>query len=195
MQYEFYSDRLPMDVYDALSLRNWLQTAPREVTGRLHMNRADLLPADTQTASLSEFPQSLEHGELSLDLDYRFEPGEADDGLSITVPRETLGQLNEAYLEWMVPGLLEEKLVALIRRPAQTAAARAAARPRLGTARRRPASFRRRERFWTRLRGSLAQLAGEPIPPDAFALDKLPQHLRMNIRVVDEAGIVGGAGP
>ena len=106
------------------------------------MNRADLLPDDTQTASLSEFPQSLEHGELSLDLDYRFEPGEADDGLSITVPRETLGQLNEAYLEWMVPGLLEEKLVALIRALPKPLRRKLLPAPD-SARRRRPASLRR----------------------------------------------------
>lgn len=187
VQYEFYSERLPMDVYDATSLRAWLQTAPRELTGRLYMKHADLLPSDAQTASLSDFPQALEHGELSLELDYRYEPGEDDDGVSITVPSETLGQLNEAYLEWLVPGLLEEKIVTLIRTLPKPL--RRELLPAPDTARLAVTMLPFGEGgFLDAVARVLSQLAGEPIPRDAFALDKLPQHLRMNIRVVNEAG-------
>jgi ATP-dependent helicase HrpA len=193
VQYNFYSDRLPLTVYDAASLREWMQSAPQEEVGRLHMRRAELLSSQEDTANLAQFPESLTDGELSLDLEYRFEPGEEDDGLSITVPREALGQLNAAHLEWMVPGLLEEKLVALIRSlpkplrrnllPAPDTARRAAQLLPFGEG-----------HFLDAVARTLSQLSGEFILPEAFSLEKLSQHLRMNVRVTDDAGTVIGRG-
>ncbi len=193
VQYEFYSDRLPPDVYDSASLHRWLHNAPHDQIGRVRMHRGDLLPADQDTADLDRFPQTLDHGDLSLDLEYRFDPGEDDDGLSITIPREALGQLQPAHLEWMVPGLLEEKLVALIRSlpkslrrnllPAPDTAQRAAAMLPFGEG-----------NFLDAVSRVLTSLAGESVLPSMFSLEKLPHHLRMNIRVLDENGAVTGRG-
>jgi ATP-dependent helicase HrpA len=192
-QHAFYERHLPEEVHDAASLKSWLQSASPQDRRQLHMTRADLLGPDSEETSLGEFPETIEHGELRLEVAYRFEPGEDDDGLTVTVPQEAVAQLDERCLEWVVPGLLEEKLVALIR--SLPKAIRRNLLPAPDTARRAAQMMRFGEGpFLEMVARALSQLAEEPIPRDAFQLDRLPQHLRVNVRVVDEAGEVVAQG-
>ena len=78
------------------------------------MSKADLLREGSDVAE-DAFPDQLAAGPWELPLDYKFEPGEADDGVTVTVPLETLNQVQAEPLAWLVPGLLEEKVLALIR--------------------------------------------------------------------------------
>ncbi len=185
-QYAFYDARLPEDVYDAASLTRWLKSTPRDEVDQLRMSLHDLL-GQSNAHDPREFPDHLQTGSLALEIDYRFQPGEEDDGLTIAVPKDGLPQLDPRRLEWLVPGRVEEKLTALIRTlpksirrsfiPAPEVASRAAARM----------PFAEGD-FLTVAAQTLSQLCGEPLAARDFQLDKLPQHLRMNVRVVDDAG-------
>lgn len=189
-QFAFYDARLPADVYDGAQLARWLKSAAEN--GRtLTMTQNDLLRAK-QDIEADSFPDAL-HAGLQLPLDYRFEPGAADDGVTATVPLEALGQLDDDAVEWHVPGRLEEKVLAMIRLlpkplrtrfvPAPDAARRAAAELRPGNG-----SLR------SQLAGVLSRLGGIRVSPGDFDTEKLPAELRMNVRVVDEAGKTLAAG-
>ncbi|MEX0820352.1 MAG: DUF3418 domain-containing protein, partial [Pirellulaceae bacterium] len=185
-QYAFYDAHLPRDCYDAASLNRWLKSAAAEETERLKMTLTDLM-GEASGHDASAFPDQLNAGSLNLDIDYRFQPGDEDDGLTITVPKEGLQQLDQRRLEWLVPGRLEEKLTALIRSlpkaqrrsfiPAPDVARRAAERM----------AFAEGD-FLAVAAHTLGKIAGEDLSPNAFKLEKLPPHLRMNVRVVDETG-------
>lgn len=187
-QYAFYEQRLADDVFDAASLNRWLKGAAPEEKDLLRMTEADLIGGGTGP-SPRDFPDELTAGSLRLGIEYRFQPGERDDGLTVTIPRDGVPQLDARCLEWLVPGRLEEKLTALIRSlpkslrrsliPAPDVARRAAVELEFAEGDLLVAAAR-----------VLSQLAGEPIPPSAFELDKLPHHLRINVRVVDERGQV-----
>ncbi|MGI8980124.1 MAG: ATP-dependent RNA helicase HrpA [Pirellulaceae bacterium] len=182
----FYQSRLPAEVVDGASLDKWRKEAEGKDPQILRMSAEDLLPeeADVEPA---DYPDKLEIDRLKLPLEYHFEPGAEQDGITVTVPREALPQLTPERIDWLVPGLMEEKVEALIRSlPKQV-------RRELGPAPQVAEKVAGELRFGQRpLLPSVAELltkaAGVRITPDMFAADKLPPHLLLNVRVVDEKG-------
>lgn len=188
-QFAFYEARLPHEVCDGVSLRRWIKHASAEELADLKMTAEQFLPEGRVEPDEDSFPDGLRAGGLQLQLEYRFAPGEADDGMSFALPREALAQLDDERLQWLVPGLLPEKIAALIRGlpkslrrsliPAPDTAREAIRRMPFGEG-----------PFLATLGATLSDIAGEPIPGDAFDLDKLPAHLRINVQVVDDEGTI-----
>ncbi len=124
---------------------------------------------------------------MRLPLDYQYRPGEDDDGVTLTVPLEALNQIDPQRIGWLVPGLLREKIEALIRSlpkeyrrllvPAPDTAAKALAAVRFGEGEIRQT-----------VAAVLSRIAGQPVPSNAFQEERLPPELRMNVRVVDPEG-------
>ena len=134
----FYQGRLPADVFDRARLEkidrdqlkpgwvdrlknadgvsNWLQAPPpTAVSESLFMNPGDVLDIETEIGSQQEFPDHLSIGQTSLPLNYRFEPGSDRDGVNVTIHQSVLSQISDDRLGWLVPGLLETKLIAMIK--------------------------------------------------------------------------------
>jgi ATP-dependent helicase HrpA len=183
--YAFYDERLPEDVYDGAQLARWLRESPENVR-RITMTKADLLQA-TSNVDEAAFPDHLTSGHWKLSLDYKFEPGEQNDGVSVDVPLEALNQVEGEALAWLVPGLLEEKVLAMIRSlpkalrtrfvPAPDAAKRAMAELRHGQGNLRAEVAR-----------ALSRIGGVAVSPNDFEEARLPAELQMNVRVTDAAG-------
>ena len=186
-RYEFYDRRVPADVYDTARFERWRRGAERKDPKLLFMSPDDLMRDESEPVDLEEFPETLVSGELVLPLEYRFDPGSAEDGVTLTVPREALAQLDRQRLGWLVPGLLEQKIVALIKSlpkpirrnfvPAPDTARKVLPRLRFGEG-----------SFQSAVAQALSELSGEAVPVEAFEQQDLPSHLQINVRVVDAAG-------
>ncbi|MCI0357695.1 MAG: DUF3418 domain-containing protein, partial [Planctomycetaceae bacterium] len=185
--YRFYDARLPADVCDGPRLEKWRREAERKQSKLLFLTEEDLLDESAGTHGQHAFPDELHIDRLKLPLTYHFEPGAEQDGITLTVPREGLAQVTDERLAWLVPGLVAEKVEALLRslpKPVRRA---------LGPA---PDVARRIAGELTFARGSLHQqvaaaisrVTGEPVTAQMFDASRLPQHLRMKVRVVDEKG-------
>lgn len=187
----FYEDRVPSNVVDLASLRAFLaRSAGTDGEQRLWIQPQDLLgESDTVHAELSDaFPNELRVGSSCFPLNYNFEPGHEADGVTITVPQAALRQISDESLGWLVPGLLEDKLLHLIRGlpkqlrvnfvPAPDVAKQLAAV--MTTHRDRP--------FTLVLCEVMSAHAGLPIRATDFDWSKLPVHLRCLVRVVDDHG-------
>lgn len=186
---DFYEARVPTGVYDGATFDRWRRQAEREQPRLLFMSRADLLGEQIPDEAAAQYPAALPVGPLPLPLEYRFEPGNADDGITVIVPQAALEQLQPALLGWLVPGLLEEKTVALIR--ALPKGIRRNLVPAPDTARQAVAALRFGDGpFLEAVAKVLQRLSGETVLPRDFQLDRLPPHLQMNIRVVDDQGQV-----
>jgi ATP-dependent helicase HrpA len=185
----FYDDRIPPDVFDIDSLRRWIKAKSPEHQRLLEMTPEALVQVDADLKSTAEFPDTLAVHQMEVPVDYHFAPGEASDGVTITVPVEGLAHLQAGQLGWMVPGLVEEKIVALIRSlpkplrraviPAPDVARRVASELAFGQG-----------DFFQQVAMRLSAIAGEEIPAAAFQLDTLPPHMQVNIRVVNDDGEV-----
>ena len=191
--YSFYDERLPPEVVDLSTLRRWLKAAVKESPDILLMSEADLVPVDGSAHQEPAFPESLPIGSMNLPLRYQFQPGEDDDGVTVTVPVEGVGQLDAERMGWLVPGLLEEKVLVLIR--SLPKAIRRSLVPAPDTAKRVASELSFGEGpFLATVAAKLGEIAQERISPQDFRLEKLPDHLRLNVQVIDEQGEVKAAG-
>ena len=117
-------DQLQFDFYDArITSMSTMEPGcgdgsarhSRKTRRTLHISREDLIAETADETFSSKFPDSMRVGAMDLPLGYHFIPGEDNDGITITVPQIALNQLDAGSLGWLVPGLLEQKVVALIR--------------------------------------------------------------------------------
>ncbi|MEE4301455.1 MAG: ATP-dependent RNA helicase HrpA, partial [Pseudomonadales bacterium] len=192
-----YGERIPADVVDGRSFEKWRRRAEREDPEALRLRREDLLRGAVDDALEDDFPGVLRLGALELELGYAFAPGRDEDGVTVRVPRTALAQLRSEALEWLVPGFLEEKCVALLkalpkrirRELAPVPDHVAAVLPRLLEAERfRKGSLRRA------LTAALAERFDVEVPADAWDLSRLESHLVMRIEVLDDSGRVLAVG-
>jgi ATP-dependent helicase HrpA len=122
-RFAFYDARVPQHVTNGTQFEAWRRVAEAPRTGNprlLFMDKADLLRADAPAITPENYPDRLAdnltgRGSLHLPLTYAFQPGDANDGLTLTVPVAALAQLRPERYEWLVPGMLEEKIAAMLR--------------------------------------------------------------------------------
>jgi len=192
VQFEFYDTRLPAEILDGQRLVQWLRTAPAAARQRLLMEETDLVEVESASATRASFPDAVQLRGLSLPLSYRLDPGADDDGVTVTVPQEGLNQLDAQRLGWLVPGLVQDKIEALIRTlpkesrralvPIPETAARVAERLKFGEG-----------SFTEAVAAALEAVTGLTMPHSEFQEERLPYHLRMQIRITDKDGQVVGA--
>jgi len=183
----FYARRIPDGIYSVAQLESWLRELPASQRKLLHMRTSDIVKTSPDAQQAERFPDVLALNESRLPLSYRFAPGESDDGVTLSVPVSMIGQVTPGIADRLVPGLLREKLTALIK----------------GL----PKSLRRQlvpvpdvvERCLAALPESDAPLVqtlgqvlkdtlGVAVPEDAWQPGQLPDHLRLRIRLLDAAG-------
>ncbi|MFC7432524.1 MULTISPECIES: ATP-dependent RNA helicase HrpA [unclassified Agrococcus] len=111
---ELYDARIPMHVTDARAFQRWWRDARTATPDLLTFTRDDLLGREDGPAE-DEYPTTWRQGDQTLRLSYRFEPGADDDGLTVHVPIALLPRLTPAGFDWLVPGMREELLTAMIK--------------------------------------------------------------------------------
>ena len=200
--FDFYDDRIPEEVTSAAAFDAWWKEQRRTTPDLLDFTRELLLPGG---GDASGFPDTWVQGDLTLGLDYVFEPGHPEDGVSVQVPVEVLGRLSPEGFDWLVPGMRAELCVATIRALPKRVRRQLVPAPDVGA------------QVW-------AQIAQEyPTPPgascpevpfeEAFsrvvlrlkgveiteedwaeAAERLPDHLAMGFAALDARGRVIGRG-
>jgi ATP-dependent helicase HrpA len=111
----FYDERLPPSVNTVAALQHWYTEARQQREDPLRMQRQHVIARDIDQHSDYAFPDStaVHHNELAIN--YRFEPGSDDDGISIDVPAPLIASLTQRDLDWAVPGLVQERAIALMK--------------------------------------------------------------------------------
>src|SRR5690606_10357544 len=189
----FYRARLPADVPDRASLDRW-RRGPGNAE-RLLMRATDVATRDPATLPADRYPLVLEVAGQRLPLTYRFEPGVPEDGITVALPVALLGSVRPAELDWLVPGWLPDKVLALLR--ALPKEIRRTLVPLPDTvAALMPAleRIRGRQPLAAALAEALLAERGVAVEPAAFERAALPEHLRVRIEVVAPDGEIVGAG-
>jgi ATP-dependent helicase HrpA len=187
VRYEFYDQRIPHDVADAHQLRSWLKKAQRKNRQLLYMQKETVRRDGTEDVTGQEFPNSVQVEQLHLPLEYNLEPGSPEDGVTISVPQEALNQLNQNRVGWLVPGLVEEKVVALIKSLPKSLRRQYVPAAETAADVFKQLTFGQHD-FEDQVARLLAKIGQQPVARSDFQLDRLPNHLRMNVRVVDATG-------
>lgn len=186
-RFDFYDRNIPKDVADIHHLKRWLKRAEQKRRGVLNMTKFDLRRSGTEEVTGQDFPDEVHVGQIHLPVEYHLEPGSPEDGVTLEVPQEALNQIDQNRLGWLVPGLVEEKVVALIKSLPKPL--RRQFVPAADTARGIAAGLKFGEgSFEETIARKLSAIGREPVTADDFQQDRLPSHLRMNVRVVDDQG-------
>ncbi|MGZ4980420.1 MAG: ATP-dependent RNA helicase HrpA [Methylobacter sp.] len=186
--YEFYDSKLPPEVVSGVTLDTWRKTAERANPLILFLTKEDLTREQEQDyVNEWDFPDSKKIGNLTIPLQYRFEPGHDEDGVTAIIPVHQLNQVSQTAFDWLVPGLLEEKCIALIKSLPKNIRKHFVPVPEtVKQCLEIEPDFKGSLQEW--LGNRLKKLTGEAIPLNAWNMETLTNHLKMNFRVVDDQG-------
>ncbi|MBU6437316.1 MAG: ATP-dependent RNA helicase HrpA, partial [Betaproteobacteria bacterium] len=189
----FYSEHLPDTVVGAASFDAWYRDAVRAQPKLLFLSRDELMRHEAAGITTEAFPKSLRVAGLDLALSYVFEPGSPKDGVTVTVPLYALNQLPEQRLDWLVPGLLKEKVLALLKSLPQKPRARLVPLPEFAQQFVDGVAFGEGP-LLDALRAAVRHKTQLDLRASDFKLDALPAHLLFNLRVVAADGHQLGTG-
>ncbi|MGV6853336.1 MAG: ATP-dependent RNA helicase HrpA [bacterium] len=183
----FYENKLPASVHSIRALEKWLKKASAAERNALLFTQQDVLQKQAGKKEQEQFPAFISGPGYQLKLSYYFEPGQQHDGVLATVPVSQLNQIPEQQISWLVPGLLRERIEALLRTL--------------------PKPFRRMlvpvpecaQQLWqdvspgsehlhVALAALLKKQRGVLIAPEDFDEKRIANHLRMQIRLIDQHG-------
>ena len=195
--YAFYDQQLPADVCSGASCEAWYKHEVLRQPQLLLLTQEELMRHEAAGITTLAFPKTLRLGGVDCSVTYLHEPGDNKDGVTVDVPLFALNQVNEERCEWLVPGMLKDKVQALIKTLHQRPRSRLVPLP--DTATRMAEQLNAPEVFgsgsltdavlkWVRDATSLDIKRGD------LKLDMLLPHLFMNFRVLDEHGRQLGAG-
>ncbi|GAA4691126.1 hypothetical protein GCM10023198_07410 [Promicromonospora umidemergens] len=199
--FAFYDERVPDSVVSAAHFDRWWSRARKETPDLLAFTMEQLV--GDASVDASEFPEKWPQGELSLPLTYQFQPGSDADGVTVHVPVAVLARVVPDGFDWMVPGLLEELTIATIK--SLPKAVRRELVPAPDVAREVVAWIRAECPAWDDVvrAGDMAEsyvgaftravrvLRDVVVPPEVWddeRVARLPGHLRMTFRVIEERG-------
>ena len=191
--FAFYDQQLPADVCSGASLERWFREELKRQPKLLQLTREELMRHEAAGITTDAFPKLVRLGGVDCAASYLHEPGDERDGLTVTVPIYALNQVADERCEWLVPGMLTPKVLALLK--SLPGKPRARLQPLAESAE----SFVQEAPFG---QGSLTDALLEavrkrtqlPLQRADFKLDMLQPHLFMNLRVVDEHGRQLGMG-
>jgi len=189
----YYDAQIPAQVSGGAALERWYRDEQRRQPRLLMLSRDELMRHEAAGITTAAFPKLVRLGGVDCAATYLHVPGDAKDGLSVTLPVYALNQVDDERCEWLVPGMLEDKVLALLRTLPQKPRARLLPLP--GFAR----GFVEATPFGAgslleRLLAAVRERSQLPVQRADFKPEQLPPHLFMHLRVVDEHGRQLGAG-
>ena len=113
--YSFYDERVPADIYNLPAFEKWRKAAEQSSPTLLTINKDALLLRGMSADEEAQFPELVRCDGLEFQLSYTFQPGHKEDGVSAKIPLALLHQLPRYYFEWLVPGMLRDKCIALVK--------------------------------------------------------------------------------
>lgn len=185
--YDFYDRLMPGDAFNLDSFEQWRKTVETKEPRLLFIDRERLMQHDADHITASQFPDSVEMNGIHIPVVYHFDPSHRDDGVTLKVPVSTLHLLSAERLQWLVPGLLGEKITAMIKGlPKQWRKQFAPV----------PATVSKLLPKVSPLDKSLAEVVGEQlyrltgvkVPDDCWQAMTLDLYYQFNIHVLDESG-------
>jgi ATP-dependent helicase HrpA len=187
--FAFYDRRVPAGIVNGQGFDAWRKTAEAAEPKLLFLSREDLMRHGGEAITEEQFPTQLVLAGATLPLSYRFEPGHALDGVTVRLPLHLLNTVNGAAFEWLVPGLLREKVTQLVRSLPKALRRLCVPVPEFVT--KTLIELDRADRsaaLLPQLAHAVSRGIGQPVSVEDFDTSDLSAHLKMNVCVVDDGG-------
>ena len=191
----FYEARLPQDIYQTATFDSWYKRESQSNSQLLIMREEDVLAREASEVTAAQYPDTLRLGDLTLALSYHFEPNHPRDGVTVRLPAPLLPALPGERLDWLVPGLVEAKCIALVRNLPKALRKNFVPVPDFIKAALSRMAFAEGS-LSQALGRELLRMTGVRVSEEAWqeAAQQVEQHLRMNIEVLDGQGKFLGEG-
>ena len=189
----FYDAQIPAEVVSGATLERWYRDESKRQPRLLMLTREELMRHEAAGITTSAFPKTIRLGGIDCAANYLHEPGDPKDGITVTVPIYVLNQVSEERCEWLVPGMLRDKVLALVKTLHQRPRSRLVPLPGYAEEFVAETEFAQGDLIEVLLRHvrERTQLA---VQRNDFKREQLSPHLLMNFRVVDEHGRQLGTG-
>jgi len=191
--FAFYDRLLPAEVCSGPSLERWYRQQVKQQPTLLQLSRDELMRHEAAGITTGAFPKTIRLGGIDCSAAYLHEPGDAKDGITVTVPLVALNQVAEDRCDWLVPGMLKDKVLALLKSLPQRPRSRLLPLPECAAGFCDVAPFGEGPLVDVLLK-AVRDRTQLPVQRNDFKLEALPAHLFMNLRVVDEHGRQLGMG-
>ncbi|MEV6350359.1 ATP-dependent RNA helicase HrpA [Actinoplanes sp. NPDC051851] len=191
--YSLYDARIPAEVVSARHFDGWWKRARRETPELLTFTREDLVNAGRDTVDPNAFPDAWINRGVKMPLFYHFEPNNHADGVTVRVPLELINKIDADDFGWSIPGFRKDVVIALIRALPKQLRTAFVPVPDWAEAVLDRVKVRQGP-LPDAIGNELRRLTGTIVPRDAWRPDQVPEHLRMNFRIVNEAGEVVAEG-
>jgi ATP-dependent helicase HrpA len=182
----FYDARIPSDVRDVRSFDAWYREAMKKEPALLQLTKPDLMRHGAESVTEELFPRQITMGDAVFPLAYRFEPGHPLDGVTMNVPLALLNQVDDAIVDWLVPGMVREKVAWIMKALPKRIRVQLVPVPEHVTK-----FLEQVSPPAPNLRDAViayaSRVAGERLDSSVELREAPPPHLTMNLRVVDEA--------
>jgi ATP-dependent helicase HrpA len=182
----FYAREVPENICKGNDFNNWVKSELGKHPNLLEMKLSDITDPNSMSQGKMDFPDSAAMRSNSLAIDYVFEPGSKNDGATIKVPVEMLSQLSQSDIDWAVPGLIEEKCVAVLK--SLPKAKRKKFIPISAFAKQAVAGMNKADGpFLNALLKQIHRLTGLSMEPDDFRVFDIAEHLNVKVSVLGSA--------
>ena len=184
--FEFFETRIPEDVCDSIGFEKWLKQLGELGQKQLYISHDVLIQDQAGDAPGELYPDTINIGIQDFPLSYQFKPDDKADGVTITVPLERLNTLQDGQLQWLVPGLLRDKTIALIKNLPKPQRRALTPVPQFADAALQRLDGESKKPLLPALASVLTDISGMEIETGWFDESQLPDYLRFRIEVIDD---------
>ncbi|WP_030673915.1 ATP-dependent RNA helicase HrpA [Streptomyces rimosus] len=183
--FDFYDQRLPEDVVSGAHFDSWWKKKRHEEPELLNFEHSMLINESAEAVTKDDYPDSWRQGKLKFRVTYQFEPGADADGVTVHIPLQVLNQVSSEGFDWQIPGLREQLVTELIRSLPKPIRRNYVPAPNFA-ARFLDTTVPLQGSLTTSLAAGLQRMVGVPVDPADFDPARVPDHLKITFRVVDE---------
>ncbi len=182
--FDFYDEIIPPKVYSGKHFETWRQEVEQENPQKLFLTKDYLMQHGAEHVTEEQFPAQININGVVIKLEYQFEPGHKEDGVSATIPLAILNHLPAYCFEWLVPGLLHEKITHLIKSLPKSLRRNFVPAPDYANAC-IGALQQNNGPLISSLSEQLKRMTDIEIPTSAWQIESIPEHYFMNFKVID----------
>ncbi|MEV6836709.1 ATP-dependent RNA helicase HrpA [Streptomyces sp. NPDC051133] len=183
--FDFYDQRVPEHVVSGAHFDSWWKRKRHEQPHFLDFEREMLIRESAEAVTKADYPDSWRQGPLTFRVTYQFEPGADADGVTVHIPLQVLNQVEDEGFDWQIPGLREELVTELIRSLPKPIRRNYVPAPNYAKAFLEKAAPLQEPLTVTMAR-ELKRMVGVPFEADDFDWARIPEHLKITFRIVDE---------
>ncbi|MER5524792.1 ATP-dependent RNA helicase HrpA [Streptomyces sp. NPDC002677] len=183
--FDFYDQRVPEHVVSGAHFDSWWKHKRHEQPEYLDFEREMLIRESAEAVTKADYPDSWWQGQLKFRVTYQFEPGADADGVTLHIPLQVLNQVRDEGFDWQIPGLREEVVTELIRSLPKPIRRNYVPAPNFAK-RFLDTAVPLQEPLTTTMARELKRMVGVPFEAEDFDWAKLPDHLKITFRIVDE---------